>query len=74
MITKLFAAAVPAMVFIAMSSQVHAGTTISDTRYWPSEVGPSSQDMIRPSDSDFGWVTPMYSDGHRHVGGPKSDD
>jgi hypothetical protein len=80
MITKRFAAALPAIVFIAMSGQAHAGATISDKRYWPDEVGPSSQYVVQPSDSDFGWTTPSASpqaiepDEHRYQGGPKSDD
>jgi hypothetical protein len=69
MVTKCFAAALPAMVFIAMSGQAYAGATISDKRYWPDEVGPSSQYVVRPSgqyavrpsDSDFGWAIPTLS-------------
>jgi hypothetical protein len=80
MIAKRFAAALPAVVFIAMSSQAYAGTTISDKRYWPDEVGPSSQYTVQPSDSDFGWAMPSASpqaiepDEQRYHGGPKSND
>jgi hypothetical protein len=75
MITKRFAAALPAIVFIAMSSQAYAGATISDKRYWPDEVGP-----VQPSDSDFGRAMPSASppaiepDEQRYHGGPKSND
>jgi hypothetical protein len=80
MITKRFAAALPAIVFIAMSGQAYAGATISDKRYWPDEVGPSSQYTVQPSDSDFGWAMPSASpqaiepDEQRYHGGPKSSD
>jgi hypothetical protein len=80
MITKRFAAALPAIEFIAISGQAYAGATISDKRYWPNEVGPSSEYAIQPSDSDFGRAMPSASpqaiepDEQRYHGGPKSDD
>jgi len=36
--TKRFVLATSTMVFVAMSAQAYAGTTISDKRYWPSEA------------------------------------
>ena len=38
MITKRFVLATSMTVFIAMSGQAYSGTTISDTRYWPSSA------------------------------------
>jgi hypothetical protein len=38
MITKRFVLAASMTAFIAMSGQAYAGTTISDTRYWPSSA------------------------------------
>jgi hypothetical protein len=43
MTTKRFVLAASMMAFVAMSGQAYAGTTISDTRYWPSEASPAGQ-------------------------------
>jgi hypothetical protein len=43
MTTKRLVLAASMMAFVAMSGQAYAGTTISDTRYWPSETNPAGQ-------------------------------
>jgi hypothetical protein len=48
MITKRFVLA--ASVFIAMSGQAYAGTTISDTRYWPSSA---KQNTVQRAENAF---------------------
>jgi hypothetical protein len=53
MITKRFVPAAAVMVFIAISGQAYAGTTISDTRYWPSEASSADQSAVQRSESAF---------------------
>jgi hypothetical protein len=38
MITKHFVLATSMVLFVAISGQAYAGTTISDTLYWPNEA------------------------------------
>ncbi|WP_035683953.1 hypothetical protein [Bradyrhizobium sp. Cp5.3] len=65
---------------VAMTTAANAGATISDRRYWPNEVGPSSYQAAdtRSSAHDafaaFGPAASLASDvsGPRYVGGPKS--
>jgi len=53
MITKHFAVAASMMAFIALSGEAYAGTTISDTRYWPSEVNSTDQNTVQRAESAF---------------------
>ncbi|MGY3617351.1 hypothetical protein [Bradyrhizobium sp. USDA 10063] len=69
---------------VAMSATANAGATISDKRYWPSEVGPSSYyNTQHASRNAFAAIGPVASpaiaaprvageSALRHVGGPKS--
>jgi hypothetical protein len=51
--TKRFVLAASMMVFIAMSGQAFAGTTISDTRYWPSEVNSADHNTVQRAGNAF---------------------
>jgi hypothetical protein len=61
---------------VAMSATANAGATISDRRYWPSEVGPSAyrtvttQHVSRDAFTAIGQTS--ESSGPRYLGGPKS--
>lgn len=69
--------------FVAISATAQAGATISDKRYWPSEVGPGAY-RAGASQTQFGsafaWgvprsVAPRAREGGygwRYQGGPKS--
>jgi hypothetical protein len=70
---------------VAMSATANAGVTISDKRYWPSEVGPSAYRAVStqhpPGDAfaAIGWTAlpavapaPAEQDAWHYVGGPKS--
>ncbi|WP_456620162.1 hypothetical protein [Bradyrhizobium sp. P5_C12] len=71
---------------VAMSATANAGVTISDRRYWPSEVGPGSYHTViaqRPTRDSFAAAEPGISPAMsaprdigapttRYVGGPKS--
>ena len=50
MITKRFVLATSMTVFIAMSGQAYAGTTISDTRYWPNSA---KQNTVQRAENAF---------------------
>jgi hypothetical protein len=54
MITKRFVLATSMIVFVAMSGQAYAGTTISDNRYWPSEVSSADQNPVQRPENAFG--------------------
>jgi len=61
---------------VATSATANAGATISDKRYWPSEVGPSAYRTVNtqqaPRDA-FAAIGESYeSSGPRYLGGPKS--
>ena len=49
MITKRFFLATSMMMLVAMSGQAYAGITISDKRYWPSELSPIHQNAFQRS-------------------------
>jgi hypothetical protein len=53
MTTKRLVLAASMMAFVAMSGQAYAGTTISDTRYWPSEVGPADPNSVQRAENAF---------------------
>jgi hypothetical protein len=70
---------------IAMSATANAGATISDKRYWPSEVGPSAYHAVsaqhapRDAYAAIGRIAlpaeasaPAEDDTWHYVGGPKS--
>ena len=70
---------------VAMSATANAGVTISDKRYWPSEVGPSAyrtvstQHAPRDAYAAIGRIAapsvapaPAEEDTWHYVGGPKS--
>jgi hypothetical protein len=61
--------------FVSMSEVAHAGATISDKRYWPSEARLPSQAAVRQSKDVFvSQVQPRKTApvGRRYYGGPKS--
>ncbi len=61
---------------VAMSATANAGATISDKRYWPSEVGPGAYRTVStqhaPRDAFAAIGQASESDGPRYLGGPKS--
>ncbi len=68
---------------VAMSATANAGATISDRRYWPSEVGPGAYDAVSSQHAPRGAfaaivapsaVAPALAEEHswHYVGGPKS--
>ncbi len=61
---------------VAMSATANAGATISDRRYWPSEVGPSANHAVTtqhaPRDAFAAIGETTESSGPRYLGGPKS--
>jgi hypothetical protein len=76
MITKRFVLATSMMVFVAMSGQAYAGTTISDKRYWPSEVSSADQNAAHRPENAFDSVeTPrgIEATGQSYQGGPKGN-
>ena len=76
MITKRFVLAASMMVFIAISGQAYAGTTISDTRYWPSEVSSADQNTVQRAENAFySAVTSRGIEATRqsYQGGPKGN-
>jgi hypothetical protein len=86
MLRKSFLAISLLLPLTALSATAQAGLTISDQRYWPSEVGQSVQnrtgDSLRDLNSAFAYdraarpePTANTSDGAavwRYHGGPKS--
>ena len=76
MITKRFVLAASMMVLVAMSGQAYAGTTISDTRYWPSEASSAAQTAVqRPENAFYSAQTPrgIRATERSYQGGPKGD-
>jgi hypothetical protein len=76
MITKRFVLATSMMVFVAMSGQAYAGTTISDTRYWPGEARAAEQNAVqRPENAFASAETPraIETTGPFYQGGPKGN-
>jgi hypothetical protein len=58
---------------VVMSATANAGVTISDKRYWPSEVGPSAVSAQHtPRDAFAATGETLESFGPRYQGGPKS--
>jgi hypothetical protein len=74
MITKRFVLAASMMALVAMSGQAFAGTTISDTRYWPSEASSAAQNAVqRPENAFDSAATPrgIEATERSYQGGPK---
>jgi hypothetical protein len=63
------------MVLVAMSGQAYAGTTISDTRYWPSEASSAEQNPVQRANL-FAVATPQATQDPdwSYQGGPKASD
>jgi hypothetical protein len=77
MSTKRFVQAAAVMVLIAISGQAYAGTTISDTRYWPSEASSAGQHAVqRPENAFYSAARPQASvaTAPSYQGGPKGND
>ncbi len=77
MITKRFVLATSMLVFVALSGQAYAGTTISDQRYWPSEASSADQNAVQRAESAFdSAATPRAIEtiGRSYQGGPKAND
>jgi hypothetical protein len=76
MITKRFVLATSLMLFVAISGQAYAGTTISDKRYWPSEASSVDQDAVQRAEPAFDSAeTPraIEATGQSYQGGPKQN-
>jgi hypothetical protein len=74
--TKHLVLATSMMVLVAMSGQASAGTTISDTRYWPSAASSVEQYPVQRAENAFASVeTPHASQApeRSYHGGPKTD-
>ena len=77
MITRRFVLAASMTLFVAMSGHAYAGTTISDMRYWPSEVSAADQNAVPRSENAFDSAqTPRAIEamGPSYRGGPKVND
>ena len=76
MSTKRFVQAAVVTTFIAISGQAYAGTTISDKRYWPSEVGPAQNAVQRPENAFYFGERPQASvaTAPSYQGGPKGNN
>ncbi len=75
MITKRFVLATSTMVFVAMSAQAYAGTTILDKRYWPSEASSADQNTVgRPENAFDSVEMPRRTEAPwpSYHGGPKA--
>jgi hypothetical protein len=64
------------MVLVAMSGQAYAGTTISDTRYWPSEATSAEQSPVQRANAFASVTTPPTNQAPdwSYQGGPKASD
>ena len=64
------------MVLVAMSGQAYAGTTISDTRYWPSEASSAEQNPVQRANAFALVATPQADQAPdwSYQGGPKAND
>jgi hypothetical protein len=72
--TKHLVLATSMMVFVAMSGQAYAGTTISDTRYWPSAASSVEQNPVQRAENAFASLeAPRASQApeRSYQGGPK---
>jgi hypothetical protein len=77
MSTKRFVQAAAVTVLIAISGQAYAGTTISDTRYWPSEASSTGQNAVqRPENAFYSAERPqaLAATATSYQGGPKGND
>jgi len=75
MITKRFVLATSMIVFVAMSRQAYAGTTISDKRNWPSEASSANQNAVQRPESAFDSAdTPRGIAEQSYHGRPKEND
>jgi hypothetical protein len=77
MITKHFVLATSMVLFVAMSGQAYAGTTISDTRYWPSEANPAHPAAVQRAERAFDLAKTrpaIESSEQSYQGGPKGDE
>ena len=77
MITKHLVLATSMMMLVAMSGQAYAGITISDKRYWPSEVSAVHQNAIQRPENAFASTTrPPENEAtdRPYEGGPKGND
>jgi hypothetical protein len=75
MTTKRIVLLTAAVMFTAISGQAFAGETISDTRYWPSNIHASSETTVaRPENALASMQQQKPTDQeHRYNGGPKSE-
>ena len=74
--TKNFVLVTSIVALVAMSGHAHAGTTISDKRYWPSEVNTADQTTVQHPENAFALArTPegIEATGPRYQGGPKEN-
>jgi hypothetical protein len=64
------------MVLVAMSGQAYAGTTISDSRYWPSEASSAEQNPAQRANVFTSAATPQANQASdsSYQGGPKASD
>jgi hypothetical protein len=77
MTTKRFVLATAMVVFVAMLGQAYAGTTISDTRYWPSEASSADQNAVPSAENGFDTAeTPrgIQATERSYQGGPKGSN
>jgi hypothetical protein len=77
MMIKHFVLATSTILLVAIAGQAYAGTTISDRRYWPSEVNAAAdQTTVRRSENAFDSTEMprgVEATGRSYQGGPKSD-
>ena len=74
--TRRIVLATSMMVLVAISGQAYAGTTISDTRYWPSEASSADQNPVQRAESAFASAETSRPDQvteRSYQGGPKVD-
>ena len=74
--TRRIVLATSMMVLVAISGQAYAGTTISDTRYWPSEASSADQNPVQRAESAFASAETSRADQvteRSYQGGPKVD-
>ena len=75
--TKHLVVATSMMMLVAMSGQAYAGLTISDQRYWPSEVSSARQNAVQRPENAFALTqTPqgIAATDRPYDGGPKGND
>jgi hypothetical protein len=60
-----------------LSGAAHAGSTITDQRYWPDEIHRASRPVVAGPADAFAQMAPLQAPAstvHRYDGGPKSED